>query len=281
MANEPDDMTADGAEDTLWEEALTAEDGEAPENEADGSDDDTHHGGSDDIEDDDQGTDEAGDLPPEVPLDANVLQAENVKLRADQNAAHGRIAALRKQVAAVTTAAEGADPTAALEALSEDYPEIAAPILAALKRTNGQVSAMAEAKRAELVDAEASLASTHASNSADLEKMEPGGLAYVKANEAAFSTWIMDQPLEQRDAARRNGDQIENPTEAADLIRRFKLFEAVDADDPPPVINTRRQRQMAATAGPRRGGRPVSAGMPKDGDPDDMFDMALEAEAKN
>jgi hypothetical protein len=267
MAHEPDDLPAEAdgdEEDRLWDEAIDAaeNDGAEDEDEGDGPD-----------------SADAGEQPPEAPAaddELSATRAENEKLKSDRRADLGRINSLRKQVEAVTKAAEGDDPTAALEAMVEDYPEIASPILAALKRTNGQVSAMAEAKRSELADAEANVAAGHAENATELHRLSPGGLAYVKQNDAAFTKWIMDQPLADRNAATRNGSQIEDPTETADLIRRFK--EANGGAPPVPPADNRRQRQISATAGPRRGGRPLASGIPRDGDPDVLMMQILDNE---
>lgn len=270
MAFEPDDLSAqadEGEQDRLWDEAVDA------------SEDDADNGDGYDGEDDSPSSADAGDEPPEAPNTDDQLaavRAENEKLKSDRRADIGRIASLRKQVDAVTKAAEGDDPTSALEAMADDYPEIATPILAALKRTNGQVAAMAEAKRAELQEAEAGAARGHAENAAMVERLSPGGLDFLRQNEAAFTKWIMDQPLADRTAAMRNASQIEDAVESADIIRRFREF-TDGGDNRPQFADTRRQRQKSATAGPRRGGRPVASGIPKDGDPDELLMQVINA----
>jgi len=209
-----------------------------------------------------------------------VLRAENVKLRGDQRSAQGRVAAMRKQMAAVNEAAGTEDFAAARASVLEDFPEISAPLYAELGQLKSQLAAMIAAQGSELAEAERSVAQSHAANRADLDRHAPGGMAYVAANESAFGTWIMDQPLADRQAAQRNGGQIEDPMEAADLIRRFQQFHQKDPlapGDPLGAQRSRRQRQIASTAGPRREGRSSASGIPKDGDHVTMFNQMVAA----
>lgn len=244
---------------------------------------------------DTSGADEGKDKGTEADAAAPAADREVDTLKHELKSNRGRIAAYQRQIAeleaktAATEAAakeqatagnedQGEDPD--IQALNEEYPEISGPVAklvdkatAPLKADNERMSrelaAFSDTQRQENLDAqEAFVRDAHS----DFDEV---------AQSDGFMDWLAQQPAFVQQAARRNGENIVDGSEAAHLITLYKQAAGIpiQQDQNPPddpdtgkgetQLSGKRQRQLKA-------GASVSAKSPSAGSgPADDFDSAF------
>lgn len=158
-----------------------------------------------------------------------------------------------------------------MQAVAEDYPEIAAPMLEAMDE---------QARfRADLAEAQALRQRIAWDGNRDrLSQEVPDWQTAIAEDPKRFKAWVDDQPLALREAAYRNGVEIEDPEQAAMVMRAFRdhLDGAARGDEPeaeasnPPNAD-RRTRQLAAATAPRAAGRSATSSIPREGDPESLW----------
>lgn len=163
-----------------------------------------------------------------------------------------------------------------MKRLREDYPEIAAPITAALGAIAQQVESLAAPVQS--LNEQHIHQETQARYDA-LAQHHPDWQQY--STDARWANFLAQAPQYVRDMHARNVD-VSDPEEAADVLSRFKAFIGVTATPTPapgptptpPAADPRRQRQLDAG----RDGGSNGAGAAGTGIPDD-FDAAVAAYA--
>lgn len=161
----------------------------------------------------------------------------------------------------------------------EDYPDIAGPLEAKMQ-ANAKALESFERRFASMDAAE--VKKQYDSNFEDVQKNHPDYLTIVR--DPAFPKWIEEQPRYIQEGAARNGQEIVDPVEVADIIGRYKQDAGIGAE----AINnpggssgqgssqslaSKRARQLSATQGAGRKSAPaLAAGIPDTGDPDELWE---------
>lgn len=289
--------TTEDDDDALWAEMEAEEKGETPpeedreraEFEDTGTDDTKQEGASEE-------PDPWATAPEELRQQFESLKAENQKLDHRVKTEAGRVAAsqrriaeLRKMIETPASEARDEDPAEKLSALAEDYPEVAGPLTEALSIIKGQVS---ELKNVELTRREAAkqeLEEIVSAEEAAVSAAHPGWDDLLKQNGEAFMGWIDDQPRALREAFIRNQNTITDGQAAIAVIEAFKrhlnppqqAHEGSQGATQQPPPDTRRQRQLAASAAPSRTSRaPVRSGIPENADEQAIWDAMEEEERR-
>ncbi|KQT54638.1 hypothetical protein ASG43_03360 [Aureimonas sp. Leaf454] len=280
-------------------DAGTNADADAGDEEGEGAD----FGDDDDAVAANGGGADAGDTAPSVWDSApealrnqfEALQAENAKLLQKERSASGRASGFQRRYEDLKKAAEPRAtpgdrpaPQAALDALKEDYPEIAEPLSQALNAIQGDVATLAEAEEGRRKAAETELTDYLDTEAAALTSQHPDYLDVLKTNSDKFVAWIDDQPRAVRDAFNRNAEHVVNAAEAAAVVGMFKEHLGMPAPAPAaerpaatPSLASRRERQLGATAAPTRAHRrPTVSGIPENADPQDIWDAFEDAERR-
>lgn len=168
----------------------------------------------------------------------------------------------------------------ALAALRSEYPEVADPVLKLLKARDEKIDRLSA--RLSVHDSRA-LEQERSQEAARLAELHPDWGAI--GGSAAFVEWLQRQPAYVIETAQRNGNQIVNAEEAADIIGRFKASQhssSAPVPQPAPAStsqsdasrdNARRQRQLSSGVGPTKGAGPGAG-------PADDFDAAFDFHAK-
>ncbi|MCV0395471.1 MAG: hypothetical protein K5872_22245 [Rhizobiaceae bacterium] len=257
----------------------------------------------------DQQPDIWANASPEQKAAYESLKANHDRLERDHRANAGRVSALQKRINKLSEEAKAPENVERkplvdeLETMKADYPELADPLAKIIgvidsrfaehdQREEGRRKA-AENERQQAV---AELTTLLSEEETALESAHPGWGELLEANKETFRPWLEDQPKRLRDAAYRNEHAIVNAAEAAEVIAAFKTHldpgktaapapaaatNGATTSSPPnpnPPLNDRRTRQLDATASPHRsGGRPTVSGIPKEGDPEEIW-KAFDAE---
>jgi len=179
----------------------------------------------------------------------------------------------------------------ALEALRNDYPELAEPLAKALEPFE-QALTQQDADRNARREADAAEVNDHIRTETQrLEQKHQGYETFLQQNGAAFRDWVEDQPKRIREAAYRNAEVILDAQAADEVLTLFKAHIAGPPNgaasgapsaqrDAAPPLNDRRQRQMGATVSVRGSRRPALSGVPEDGDPEAIWDAFDRVEAR-
>lgn len=172
------------------------------------------------------------------------------------------------------------------EAFKEDYPDIAAPVEAMLKSQTAELDSFR--RRFAAMDQE-QVAKSYERNFEEVQAQHPDYSEIIRKPE--FISWIQEQPRYLLEAAQRNGQEIVDPVEVSDIVSRYKQHAGIGAGAPSgsgkgqgqgskPLTGTKRDRQLAATSGgTTRRGQPIRAGVPEDGDPEELWEAWDRAEA--
>lgn len=235
-------------------------------------------------------------VPAELRSEYDRLTAENAKLVHKERSAAGRATGYQRRYEELLKAAQprataGDRPTsqAAIEALKEDYPEIAAPLEQALGSIQEQVSHLSAAEESRVAAAQTELTEFLNEETEALVAQHADYEQVLGQNSEQFRVWIDDQPRAVRDAFARNAQDIVNAAEAAQVIGAFKAHLGMPAPAPavpaprtpavPSALASKRERQLGATATVNRTNRrPTTSGIPEDGDPQMIWDAFEAAE---
>lgn len=228
-----------------------------------------------------------------------LYQAEQQRLAAlehSERSQRGRISALSRQLDELkrTTTAPPKeaprpitlDDNPGFKKLVEEYPEIAEPLrdvikpvidetVATKKALNERSARDADDERRRVYDA--NLAAFSAANPDFQELWKQQGIP------DEFAAWVATQPRHIREAAERNGQNIEDPEEAADVFARFKQSKGIGAGSraEPDPLTTRRMLQQESGAAPTiRSAPSLAGGIPDDADPEVIWKMFDQLEAK-
>jgi len=229
-------------------------------------------------------------LPEEIRQQFDSLKAEKEKLEnrvkseVGRNAAsQRRIAELQKMVSSPVHEDRDEDPSETLRALAEDYPEVAGPVAEALNLMRGQVGELKTVERNRREAATQELNDLVTAEESAVADAHPGWEGFLKDNGTVFTQWIDDQPRAVRESFIRNANTIVDGHAAIEVISAFKrhlnpqLDPAAPQHQPP---NTRRERQLAASASPSTSTRaPVVSGIPETADEQVLWD-AMEEQDK-
>lgn len=182
----------------------------------------------------------------------------------------------RRQDAAVSGATnEGDDP---LEALTREYPELAAPLVDEIRQLRRTVTDL-QGFRSDFAQREVAAQATQqasllAERFPDLAQLDPdrNGIL-LPAVQAEFVAWLDTQPRYVKDVVGRNAERIESVEDVSDILERFQSSRAGQTAAPKQALTeraqsvaSRRERQLGDAAAPI--GRPA-AGRQQAGPPDD------------
>lgn len=231
--------------------------------------------------------------PAELRTEFERLSAENAKLLQKERSASGRATGFQRRYEELARAAqprtvEGDRPTpvAALAALKEDYPEIAAPLEQVVGAIEGSVAHLSEAEEGRRKAAETELSDFLAGEEESLLAVHPDYADVLSTNAAKLVKWIDDQPRAVRDAFAANSEQITDAAAAATVISAFKDFLNPPAAAPAGQgshvpLSDRRARQLGSTASHAPSSRrPTVSGIPENDDPQAIWDAIDAVEAR-
>lgn len=252
---------------------------------------------------------------PEQRAAFEAAQAQVRKLEQAERSNRGRLSALQRQInelmadrkpqpekAASQQAADGqqgdgdGQPDGFLasdewKAFQEEYPEVAGPMAKVIgnlqqhtTRLEKELSAIGADRRQSALEEQATLlADTHP----DWEQVMSNRL---------LSEWLPNQPRHIREAALRNGNEIVDAEEAADVVDRFKAYLAAQGGNAQNQNNApagngrgsgtnkalqgRRQRQLESATTARSRGPGAATGIPEDGDPEQIWRQFDEMERR-
>lgn len=215
-------------------------------------------------------------------------QTRIAELEQSDRSNRGRLGALQRQINELKRAPAGNAPAANAKAkqlrdylesdefktLSDDNPELAAPLSTIAKLLDERQSATEESVASSAAAAESDAVDEQ---TVILEEDHPDWAEVVAADDGMpFMDWINTQPRHIQEAARRNAEGIVDAEEAADVISRFKAFrseEVGDASDDPPddsgdtettELSERRQRQLETATGSTSTGPGTASGIASD-----------------
>jgi hypothetical protein len=225
------------------------------------------------------------DAPPELRAahEAEVAAAKKVANDAKANA--GRI---RKQFEDLkASASRGADTPKVGDTLDQslaDFPEIAKPVKDALAPIAKQLETLTASEQARTAALNDEVVQHVKSQQELLEASHPGWeqeLAGPKGK--VFYDWLQDQPKRRRDIFETNREHIFDGPGAIELMDAFKSAIAA-AENPTPAppakpdagqtqeLSAKRAAQLDGTTSPRSpGGPPFVSGIPKEGDPEAIW----------
>lgn len=269
--------------DAIWNEATAAPEGEAarseeePEAEAKGEE-------TNETEDNaDFSGDESGDEPdiearlaeaPEWVRRLVTKQRDDMKrLEQSERSQRGRYAAAQARLDAWTkqTPPKGAEEAedkggalTALDALKEDYPDIAGPIakaIAELKQEIGAVNGfVAQNEQGRIAEEQARVIEEH-----------PDFGDILSKHGAVLDEWIEDQPKRLRDAYQVNANSIVDGPAANLVMGEFKKHLAKQGLIKPNNAALRERQRAGADIPPGRRSGPSISGIPREGDADDIW----------
>lgn len=299
-------------EDELWAEA-DAEEAGKPAGEEPGADGDENiddggaAGGSGDtdvaaaqrtLDDDDAGKPAADKTKPAADDDpmAGATEAQRAAYRAalaDNERFQRSIDGYKRNVAGLNRRVKELEQSAARQqksgqpdpeeqaarrkAFSDEYPEVAEPVLAELAELRSELAELKGNQQADLADRHADQVNEQV---ALLEKDHSDWRDIAATDE--FGDWLLAQPRHLQEAAKRNAQEIVDAAEAADVIGRFKAFrsDSGNAGNEHPdkgdagagdetgnqALAERRRRQRESASSARSGTPGPAQGIPEDGD---------------
>jgi chromosome segregation ATPase len=197
---------------------------------------------------------------PDLAAQLAAERAEKERLQHQLASDRGRLLALQREKDEQRKAAEAApaeqdDDEDELARLAEEYPEIAAPLQRTIQKIEQRLGrVLTSQERAETAEAER----LDLQNTAEVERSEPGGIAFIRQNAEAFAAWVKspDITVGLREKAERNASRLVDPAEAKDVIAAFKRHMGATSAPTPTPTTDRRQRQLAGASTPR-GGAPA------------------------
>ncbi len=179
------------------------------------------------------------------------------------------------------------DAISKIEAIKEDYPDIAGPLEAIANVVDGGLNDMQAAEERRHRAAQHSAAASVDYETSRLDKLLPGWGKYLDDNEDAYVAWVQDgnTPAWVIPAVRRNKDGVVDADEAFRLVTLFQEHmnqtgagqanaesEAETASEDNQKLKTKRELQRRSTNGPKTtSGAPVTTGIPEDGNKSTMW----------
>jgi predicted RNA-binding Zn ribbon-like protein len=237
-------------------------------------------------EEEPENTDPWAQAPEELKTQYQQAQDMIAKLEQSDRSNRGRLSALQRQINELTSqrqqAAESGDKAAMqdsdddFKALTEDYPEIAKPIQKMLDqmkseqtRLQKELGAIGAERRQQALDEQATLLADEHPDWVDVGS-DPG-----------FMQWLQEQPRHIQEAAARNGNEIVDYREAADVVGRYKQFKGIgEQTTPKNSLADKRQRQLKTATSAKARGPGAKSGIPEDGDPEQIWKQFEEMERR-
>lgn len=282
----PASAGGDDDADAIWNEATAKPEADAArsESEPDSEDKGTTES-AEDFAEDTSGSDEPDfdsvlEQAPEPVRSAFTKMQETLKrLEQSEKSQRGRYIAAQRQLDAIKSnrpqepagQKDDDDPTKGLEALAEDYPEIAAPIRKVVDHLGKQLEAVngyvQQTEDGRIAQEQAHVLEEH-----------PDFTDVLKEHGTLLDQWVEDQPRAIRDAYDVNANSIVDGAAARLVMTEFKKHLANQGLFTPPkgganhtAALRERQRAGADTPAARRSG-PSRSGVPREGDPDQIWD---------
>ena len=251
-------------------------------------------GDDEDPSGDDGGDGEEGEAPGDAPAgdapaaDDPWANAPELKRLYDEEhqrrkSAEGRIAALQRRPAPrdAGNRTEGADPLAKhrqkFQELTQEYPEFATPMVAAIDDLSREVGRMTDAERAafsrQAAEQEAIFTAAHP-DGFDIIGNPDDPARFDRAKHAAFVAWVDDQPKSVRDAVASMATAITDGETAAQIFTAYKASLGPAEEPPAPRTDPLAGRRRSQLAGARTttARSPRASDAPPDGDHDKLFD---------
>lgn len=188
------------------------------------------------------------------------------------------------------------------KAVQEEYPELGAPLGKLAKLINDEqattrksVATIQEDRRLAAREEQTDLLEEQHSDWQSVAADSAYGVVDDGTGEPTIlpGSWVDQQPRYVQQAALRNAKGIVDAAEAADLVGRFKAFRSSaqphaqanrpgqDQDDGTTgSLSARRKRQLESSGSVRTRGRAAAQGIPEDGDPETLWNMFEEKDAR-
>lgn len=282
---EPADDTADAIEtsdEQLWQ-TIRDEDGndDPADDQIDTAEGDTVED-EPDPSDDIDGTNDDGTVVTEEP---EALKAQIERLQHSLDSEKGRTQASRKEIERLKNEVSAAQKSAQrtpedearlkaskerLDAAKEEYGDVIGPLVDTVEDLNKRFDSLSQLEQRDLAAKTDRLTALKREQEEVFEKEHPDGYTLIQREQAAFASWVDDQPADLRQIYARNKAEIVDGSEAAYLVGLFKQSLQDAPSDPAQQnnnrLNTRRARQLDGARAQRSNGQRVTAVPPKDSD---------------
>lgn len=205
-------------------------------------------------------------------------KSEAGRVRGSKRRADAILKQLREIDAEAASELEDPELEERLAAISEEYGDVAGPLVDAVKGMKTRLDKQDEKAASRKGDLEAELEDIQEAEMDVLTDIHEDGFAVVEENGDLFRQWIEDQPKRVRDAFEANREGLYDGKAAALVISEFKeaLAQAEsDGDEKRP--SARRQKQLAGARATRQKSRTATVREPSsdDDDPDRIWEYAV------
>lgn len=299
-----DDIKSDAAENAadddiqkseqdIWNEATKSkpatgdDDQEPPAEDVDEDSDDRDEFAADDVADDLDGEGDADPSDDDRNKTRDQLvqryKSEAGRVRGSKRRADAILKQLRDIDAEAASELEDPELEERLAAISEEYGDVAGPLVDAVKGMKTRLDKQDEKAASRKGELEAELEDIQEAEMDVLTGIHEDGFAVVEENGDLFRQWIEDQPKRVRDAFEANRDGLYDGKAAALVISEFKeaLAQAEsDGDEKRP--SARRQKQLAGARATRQKSRTATVREPSadDDNPDRIWGHAVKEAQK-
>jgi hypothetical protein len=252
-------------------------------------------------------TDIWASAPPELKAAYEAVAEQAKKGEQYRRSNEGRLAAAQRRIDELSRTAalpkatdkgKGADAAttddAALQALAEEYPDLAKPLVEEIFRLREATTL--QGKELSAIGTERRQAALN--EQAELLTQQHPDWQDVTAD-PRIRPWLDNQPRHIREALLRNANEIVDAEEAADVVGRFKAYLAIEAapgnahntnaqagasagkgSETPQVLTGKRKQQLEGASSARSRGPGVASGISEDGDPEHIWKQFDEQERR-
>lgn len=178
------------------------------------------------------------DATPEQRAEVQRLQEKDRRYRGAISAKQKAINALQDKLKPVTAD----DPDMAR--LAEEYPDVTGPILKQQAAMQEQLSTMAEIAKLQREAAQDIEQHAWDEQAELLDAQHPNWGETIRANQAAFFTWVDDQPKRIRDTVAANMAAVTDAAALGEVMTDFKAHLNPQAATPAPPNDLKAKRQL-------------------------------------
>ncbi len=210
-------------------------------------------------------------------------KSEAGRVRGSKRRADAILKQLREIDADAASELEDPELDERLAAISEEYGDVAGPLVDAVKGMKTRLDKQDEKAASQKDVLEAELEDIQAAEMDVLTDIHEDGFAVVEKNGDLFKKWIEDQPKRVREAFEANRDGLYDGKAAALVISEFKeALEQADSDGYEKRPSARRQKQLAGARATRQKSRTATVREPSadDDNPDRLWNHAVKESAK-
>ena len=219
------------------------------------------------------------EAPEKLRMEYEDLKKQYAKVEQSDRSQRGRLSALQRQINEINSKAappqEAAEPDDnGWDTMLEEYPEIAKPLSKKLKqmesyskKLEAEISTFGNDRRRAIADEQTSLLAAEA----------PDWMQHTQ--DPGFMSWLDEQPRHIQEAAARNGQEIVDYREAADVVNRFREYKGASSQQTNKLAGKRQQQLKSASSTKGRGPGAVN-GIAKDGDPETLWKQWEEMERR-